>query len=287
MHSASNWLLLAVFNETKKFFRITDLVFEICFFGTCRELPLIQSHFTANLLFSTILKEIFFFLKNYLFFFTKTKTWTFWENLLIQSHSTAYLLPLSLFWKIGFFFEKTHSFFKKTPHFRKFWEFLLFQWPCSVTLLLLGIFKNSRIFSNTQSIFFSKENQFLNVLRNPTKSVAFCIKLAAFSGLQKNSKFFFEKPIFVFQEEATSSTFWEILLIQLHPTTITFAFSGFWKSYFFFEKLIFFTWKNQILNILRTFIHSVARYSEFATFSNFSLKKSFCSTWTHLFFSKP
>ena len=176
-------------------------------------MSLIQSHFTANLLFLTILKKINFFLKTYLFFFQKTTTWTFWENLLIQSHSTANLLPLSLFWKIGFCAKKPIHFWKKTPNFRKFWEFVFFQSPCSVTLPFLAILKKSRIFSKTRSIFFSKKKQFLNVLRNLTKSVAFCIKLAAFSVFQENSKFFFEKPVFFFVEEATFSTFWEILLI--------------------------------------------------------------------------
>ncbi len=118
---------------------------------------------------------------------------TCWEISLSQSHSTANLLHLSLFWKIGFFSKKTYPFITEKNTFRKFREFLHFQWPCSVTLLLLAILKKSTNFSITQSVFFSKKDQFLNVLRNPTKSVAFCIKLAAFSRLQKNSKFFFRK----------------------------------------------------------------------------------------------
>ncbi len=77
LHSASNWLLWVVFNETQEFFRITNVVSEISVFVTC------------------------------------------WEISLSLSHSTANLLTLSLFWKIGFFSNKTHPFFKENTQFSK------------------------------------------------------------------------------------------------------------------------------------------------------------------------
>ena len=163
------------------------------FFVTCWEISLIQSHFTANLLFLTILKKIIFFLKTYLFFSKKLKLERF-EKTYLFGRILQQICYLYHFLKNRIFFSKKPiQFLKKTPNFRKFWEFLLFQWPCSVTLLLLAILKKPRIFSKTQSIFFSKENQFLNVLRNLTQSVAFCIKSVAFSGLQKKLKVFFRK----------------------------------------------------------------------------------------------
>ena len=181
LHSALNWLLLTVFNETKELLRITNLVFEFSFF--CNVSRKITNSVAFYCKFAFIDNfEGYFFSENLSVFFRKTKIWTVWENLLFQSHSTANLLTLSLFWKKKIFSKKPIHFLKKTPNFRKFWDFSLFQRPCSVTLLLLAILKKSTNFSITQSVFFSKKDQFLNVLRNPIKSVAFCINLAAFSG---------------------------------------------------------------------------------------------------------
>ena len=111
-------------------------------------------------------------------------------------------------------------------------------------------------------------------MRNPTKLVAFCIKLAAFSNLQKNSKFFFEKPVFFSQEEAILSTFSEILLNQLHPTTNFLSLAVF-KKVNLFKKIHIFYIKKPNFEHFEKFIHSVAMYKKFATFSNFSLKKVF------------
>ena len=89
------------------------------------------------------------------------------------------------------------------------------------------------------------------------------------------------------QEEATFSTFWEIFLIQLHPTTNFLSLADIKKSQFFFQKPIYFTWKNQILNILRNFFHSAAFYIKFDTFSNFSLEKVFVRNEPISFFKAP
>ena len=69
LHSASNWLLLAVFNKTQEFLRIPNLVFEIPFFVTCSEISLSLSHPTANLLpLSLFWKMGFFSEKTHPFF---------------------------------------------------------------------------------------------------------------------------------------------------------------------------------------------------------------------------
>ena len=156
MHFASNWLLLAVFNETQEFFRITNLVFEISFFVTCWEISLIQSHFTANLLFLTILKKIIFFLKTYLFFSKKLKLERF-EKTYLFGRILQQICYLYHFLKNRIFFSKKPiQFLKKTPIFRKFWEFVLFQWPCSVTLLLLRFWRHQFFFEKPIYFFFKK-----------------------------------------------------------------------------------------------------------------------------------
>ena len=99
---------------------------------------------------------------------------------------------------------------------------------------------------------------------------------------------FFENRIFFSQEGATFSTFWELLLIQLHLTTLIFIFSGFFKKVNFSKKTpIFYLKKKQILNNLRTFIHSVALFSKFATLSSFSLEKVFVRNETIFFLKAP
>ena len=174
---------------------------------------------------------------------------------------------------------------RKTPNCRKFWEVLLFQWPCSVTLLLLAILKKSRIFSKTQSIFFQKKTNswtFWEILQNWLLSASNWLLSAI---CKKTQSFFSKKPIFFSQEEATLSTFSEILLNQLHPTTIFLTLAVF-KKVNFFQKPLYFTWKKPNFEHFEKFIHSVAMYSEFATFSNFSVKKVFVRN-EPIFFSKP
>ena len=97
---------------------------------------------------------------------------------------------------------------------------------------------------------------------------------------------FFEKPVFFSQEESTFSTFWEILLNQLHPTTIFLSLAVF-KKVNFFQKTLYFTWKKPNFEHFEKFILSVAMYSEFATFSNFSLKKVFVRNEPIYVFQRP
>ena len=111
--------------------------------------------------------------------------------------------------------------------------------------------------------------------------------MAAFSVLQKKSKFLFEKPIFFFQEKATFSTFWEILLIQLHPTVIIFIFSGFWKSHFLNRKTHIFCLKKAKFWTFWELLFIQSQCTASLLTLAFFLYEKFCSKWTHLFFSKP
>ncbi len=104
---------------------------------------------------------------------------------------------------------------------------------------------------------------------------------------KKTQSFFSEKPNFFFQEETTSSTFWEILLTQLHPTTNFLSLAVFAKVFFFQKKKQNILLKKKyFLIVSRILTHSVALYSKFATFSNFSLKKNFVRN-EPIYFLKP
>ena len=63
LHSESIWLLMADFNKTQEFLRLTNLVFEIPFFVTCSEISLSLSHPTANLLPLSLFWKMGFFSK--------------------------------------------------------------------------------------------------------------------------------------------------------------------------------------------------------------------------------
>ena len=69
-------------------------------------------------------------------FCQRPKFWTFYEILVIQSHSEANLLPFQFFVKIKFFFEKPIWFFPTEAIFWTFWEVLLFQSHFTTNLLL-------------------------------------------------------------------------------------------------------------------------------------------------------
>ena len=110
----------------------------------------------------------------------KPKFWTIGENILIQLHSTANLLPFA-------HFKKSHSFSSKIRIFllneTRFWTFrgvLLFQWHYTAILLILTILKTFKIYFERPICFFSSRSHFLIVLRIVTNWVAFYIKFATF-----------------------------------------------------------------------------------------------------------
>ena len=202
----------------------------------------------------------------------------------------------------------------KKPKFVTFWEILLFELHPTANLLPLAVFKKLKIFLE-KPIFFSKVSQVSNVLRYLTNSVAFYSKFATFGifvrksqflfekhnnlykykninitnwlllAVFKKTQFFFKKPIFFFQEEATFLTLWEILLIQLHPTTNFLSLAVF-KKVNLFQKIHIFYIKKPKFEHFEKFIHSVAMYSKFTTFSTFSLKKVFVRK-EPIYFLKP
>ena len=153
----------------------------------------------------------------------------------------------------------------------------------------------------------------MNVLRDLTNSIAIRIKLIAFSGFRKNSRFFLKNQTF-FQEETNFSTFWEVILFQLHPTAnflekpiYVFSkknrtFERFWdilliqlqsasnwlllavskKTQDFFEKPVFFSRRNQFFNVLKSPTISAASYNKFLSLA--VSKKQFFFRKTHLFY---
>ena len=215
------------------------------------------------------------------------------------------------------------SMFFKAPKFWTFWRFLLVKLHCSASLLSLAIFskKNHKPFEKT-ICFLIKKPQFVTfreILLIQLHSTANLLPLAVF----KNSKFFFEKPIF-FKREAKFRTFWDILLIQfLLPLAIfeekhnffsknTFLFfikTNFWT----FGEILLFQWpcsatmlllailkKSRIFpnnqscfrnlffcNVLRIITNSVAFYSEFATFITFLKNRVFSEKPIHFLKKTP
>ena len=87
---------------------------------------------------------------------------------LFQSHSTAIMLTLAVFFKkIHNLFRKTDSMFSKNPNFCLFWdlivwEFLLFQSYRTANMLLLALFKEINFFLKNPSIFHLKRTQVWN-----------------------------------------------------------------------------------------------------------------------------
>ena len=75
-------------------------------------------------------------------------------------------------------------------------------------------------------------------MRNLTYSVAYYSKITAVSGFWKTQDFFRETSFFS-QDEATFSTFWEILLNQLPPTTNFTSLADFEQLFFFRKTQIF------------------------------------------------
>ena len=112
----------------------------------------------------------------------------------------------------------------------------------------------------------------MNVLRNLTNSIAFRIKLIAFSGFQKNSRFVLKNHFFSrrnqFCQRFETSYYFNCILQQI------FNFGDFYKINCFFEKPIYFNFYNQILKVSRSLTFSVEFYRKFATFSSFFLGKS-------------
>ena len=109
-------------------------------------------------LLSDFQKFMFFSGKAHLNYFLKINFWTFWELLLILSHSVTTLLLLPIF-KLFIFFQKTHQFLGKK---RTFWEIVIFQSHSTTILLSLAIFK---LFN-----FFQKIHQFLGEKEPSEKS---------------------------------------------------------------------------------------------------------------------
>ena len=82
----------------------------------------------------------------------------YWEILLIQSHSTAILLPLSIFWKIVLFCRKNHPFFRKDTKFLNVLRILTFSVALYCNFPTFSDFKKeARIFSKKPIYVFSKK----------------------------------------------------------------------------------------------------------------------------------
>ena len=142
-------------------------------------MSIIQALFTANLVFSTILKKIIFFWKS-IDFFSKIKSWTFWENLLSQSHFTANLLPLSLFWKIGFFLEKTHPFIGKNTQFSEVLRNFTFSVTLYCNFATSGDFEEIKNFFENPIYFFFKKRPILEHFEKSYKVGCFLHQIGCF-----------------------------------------------------------------------------------------------------------
>ena len=198
---------------------------------------LFQSLFTASFLHSAI------FLKKSNFSFQKTHHVFPSEKLKFELFKkfqflNAIVVQLSYFQR---FLKKSKSFFEKPIYvfsnkklkFGTFWSIFLIQLQSASNWLLLAVSKKTQdIFWATN--FFSRRNQFLNVLRSLTNSVASYNK---FLSLAISKKYFFSKNPYIF---FIKTKFWrlrEVLLFQ-SLFTASFLHSAIFlkKSNFSFQK---------------------------------------------------
>ena len=116
------------------------------------------------------------------------------RNLTISVASYNNIFNLAISTKSIFFLENPYIFFTIT-NFWTFWEVLLFQSGCTASLPRSATFfwKKSQ-FLFKKHIYFIHWNQFLNVLRSLTISVASSKKIFNFGDFYKII-FSFEKPI--------------------------------------------------------------------------------------------
>ncbi len=150
----------------------------------------------------------------------------------------------------------------------------------------LRFWRNQEFFRKP-NLFLVKKRPILERYEESYRIGCFLHQIGCFQQFAKILKvFFFEKPIFFSQEEAILSTFSEILLNQLHPTTNFLSLAVF-KKVNLFQKIHIFYIKKTNFEHFEKFIHSVAMYNKFATFSNFSLKKVFVRNEPIYVFQSP
>ena len=177
----------------------------------------------------------FFVKKTHAFFKEKHQLFERFENSYIF---IGLVVQLSYFQR---FLKKSKSFFEKPIYvfsnkklkFGTFWSIFLIQLQSASNWLLLAVSKKTQdIFWATN--FFSRRNQFLNVLRSLTNSVASYNK---FLSLAISKKYFFSKNPYIF---FIKTKFWrlrEVLLFQ-SLFTASFLHSAVFlkKSNFSFQK---------------------------------------------------
>ena len=112
-------------------------------------------HSERNLPSSAILIKISFFFQKTHLCLEKISLWTFWEILVIYSHSTANLLPYMTLKKSRFFFRGPVFLIK--PKLWTFWENLLIESHSTANLLPLAVLKNFKIsFRKTRLLFLER-----------------------------------------------------------------------------------------------------------------------------------
>ena len=161
MHSASNWLLVAVFNETQDFSDYPILFSKPQFLNALKKITDSVAIYWKIAKVDDFLENRFFFWKPISSFFKKTKTWKFWEILLIQLHSTANMLPLSFFLEIGFFLSRDPSIFlKKITNFSNVLRILTFSVALWCKFATFSDFRKNQEFFRKTNFFFKKKPSF-------------------------------------------------------------------------------------------------------------------------------
>ncbi len=156
------------------------------------------------------------FLKKRDFVQENPNSWTFWEILLFQLHSTGKFIT-SVISKLSTVFFKKHLFvFEKTQFLKVLSKFTL-----SVALSsMFATFSNSTKIQDffEKGFYFSfKKTSHMNVFSFFTNWFAFYRKFALFSDL-KTFKIFSRQPIEFFSKKLNFWTFWEFLVFQSQVT---------------------------------------------------------------------
>ena len=222
-------------------------------------------------------KKIFFFKKPIYFFKKKTKIWTFWEILLVQSHSTANLLPLPIFAKFKIFFGRHIYFLLKKPKILTLNVLRTLAIPVACILqqicYLQPFLKTSRFFSRKPSIFWNK-TQSLNILRIlpiQSHSMANLLPVPIF----EKFKFFFERQIFFWKTQKFNFERFENSCYSSRILRQNCYLQPFLKKWRFFSRKPSIFWKKPKFESFENLTVLVAFYGEFATFSDFKKNSRF------------
>ena len=171
-----------------------------------------DDHFQKSHCFRQFLLQICYFCRFSTFFFSKSPSFfmkrkTFWKTVIIQSHSTTFLLSLAILKNSCFFWKNSFDFSIKI-NFWTFWEFLLFLSHSTANLPKLAHFIYFKtLFPKTISVSKNHKTwRFWNILQIQSLCTWSFLHLAVYNTLIS----VLDKPICIFGKKPNFWKFWEV-----------------------------------------------------------------------------